>query len=158
MNKKKFIWGTVLLFLMYMVIFVLGFLNPFSQTSRNKRSFEKSISSLSEDVNEIELNDLTSFEWDVLYNFSGYSSTEYIDDILGFKSHVKPTYQEGRRHMIFVKNDKIVCRLINGDNEKYYFELPFFGEPYTSINSNSSIVLKTRREWRLILTAESDWE
>jgi len=152
MNKRKRIFSVGVGFLSLIFIVTLvsisTFLNPFLQ-AKNERSFERTVLSLPSDANEINLTDIVSFEWDALYSFSGYASTEYINGILGFKSIIKPTYQEDRSHVVFVKGGKIVCHIINGDNKNYTFAGP--GEEGFINSDLPSTVVLMRRDGHLHL-------
>lgn len=76
------------------------------------------------DNDKINLGSITQFSWDVVYQFGGYTDTETIDKVLGFESHISPTFNETFQHIVFVKNNKIVCRLTTG-NAPYYFDMPY---------------------------------
>ena len=141
-----------LLIIFIMVIIILIFINPFSQTYKNRHSFKKSISFLSEEIQEVTFNDLVSFDWDFVYSFHPYISNKEINEILGFESN-KPLemMNEYLESIVFVKNQEVVCYFVESPlSLKFSFD---FGKgefhktesreiDFWKISKNDYIILK----------------
>ena len=117
----------------------------------NEQSLKNSIPSWLDITTELTASFLSYFEWDVLYHFSGDASTEHIDNILGFKGDLQPTGQEDRSHIVFVKDSKIVCHVINGDDKEYYFDFI-----YDEAIDNTQTLDVTKQEGCVILSVQPD--
>lgn len=67
---------------------------------------------------EINLSDVTPFDWDKAYVFEPYTSPEKIYDTIGYKwRDIKKTESEDMIQMIFMRDNKVVCHLYG--YEKY---------------------------------------
>ncbi len=120
MRNKKFL---IPLGICLIVITVVVSAVWFSPRRVNSRAFEKTLQEVYRQTTksaEITLTDLTPFSWDTVYFFGGYTDTATIDKTIGFKSRISPTYQESDDHLVFVKNDKIVCHLETADTPCYF--------------------------------------
>lgn len=78
----------------------------------NSKSFEEQVSQIGQHADTINLNRITSFDWDVLYSFASYTPKERIYQVIGSKSdNIKETIAEGMNQAIFVKSGEVICSL-----------------------------------------------
>jgi len=82
-----------------------------SQQTDNTNALITNIKAL-ENKTEVMLKDITPFEWETVYSFGPYTSKEEIQKIIGFKADVGETVNEGMPHLIFVKDQEVVCELL----------------------------------------------
>ena len=126
-KKKAVIMGICVVIVLCFAVFVVSFYSPRIYGHRVERlliEMQKDIVTGKRSSGEqINLGSITPFSWDTMYQFGGYTSTEFIDKVLGFESHLSPTYQEGLHHIVFVKNNKIVCCFITRD-PSYWVDMP----------------------------------
>lgn len=81
---------------------------------KNNYSLLQNIQKLTETKPKaITLQELTDFEWDYVYDFKGYTDSDYIEKVIGMKS-VYPLYFKGdsdETSVLFMNKGKIVCYL-----------------------------------------------
>lgn len=91
----------------------------------NNQKLGNSIKSIQSD--NIKLNEVVPFDWDVVYTFEPYSSKESIEEIVGFKSgNIKENnINEGMVHLLFVKGEKVVASILGySTNLGYRLDFP----------------------------------
>ena len=99
-HKRK-----VLIFLS-VIILLCTFFDP--EVYINSRRLSNALAS--NDKDSLVLNDALPFNWDFLYSFDPYVSSERIEEVIGFKSrHIKTAVSEGMTQLIFVKGKKVVA-------------------------------------------------
>jgi len=90
------------------IAFLVIFGNPI--ILKNRSDFGYAIKNISTET--IKLNEITPFEWDIVYSFSPYTPKQEIENIIGFKSnHITETVNEGMIQLIFVRGNKVVCNI-----------------------------------------------
>ncbi len=82
-----------------------------SQQDKNEKAFIDNIKAIDNNA-EVSLNDITPFEWDMVYSFAPYTSKEKVQETIGFKANVSETVNEGMPHLVFVENKEVVCEII----------------------------------------------
>jgi hypothetical protein len=82
------------------------------QQNEYEQAFIKNIKAL-DDKTEVVLNDITPFDWDVVYSFAPYTSKEDIQKTIGFEAKVQETVNEGMLHLIFVKDKKVEYEIMD---------------------------------------------
>ncbi len=126
-KKKAVILGICVVIALCFAVFVVLFYSPRIYGHRVERlliEMQKDIVTGKRSAGEqINLGSITPFSWDTVYQFGPYTDTETMDRILGFESQLSPIFNESFRHIVFVKNNKIVCRLTTG-NPSYYIDMP----------------------------------
>ena len=95
------------------LVAILGYLvvgNPVVLINNHK--LENSIKSIQSD--NIKLNEVVPFDWDIVYTFEPYTSKENIEEIIGFKSSAikENNINEGMVHLLFVKGEKVVASIL----------------------------------------------
>jgi len=135
MKRKTIILSVSILIVLICGITVLLSLQPFSLASTNERMLKKTISSLSDDVEVIKINELIPFEWDYVYTFYPYMNIEEIEDIIGFRSNkIYMAESENIQQLLFVKDDKVVCNIFgSSSNLNFHFDLGEFENRYVKI-------------------------
>ena len=108
------------------LVTILGYLvigNPIVLI--NNKKLENSIKSIQSD--NIKLNEVVPFEWDVVYTFEPYASKESIEKIIGFKSNSikENNINEGMVHLLFVKGEKVMASILGySTNLGYRLDFP----------------------------------
>lgn len=108
------------------LVTILGYLvigNPIVLI--NNKKLENSIKSIQSD--NIKLNEVVPFEWDVVYTFEPYASKESIEKIIGFKSNSikENNINEGMVHLLFVKGEKVMASILGySKNLGYSLDFP----------------------------------
>ena len=91
-----------------------------SEVDKNNAALSEAVKAINTD--EIVLNDLTTFDWDVMYTFDHFLPKENIEKIIGFSSYyIKATYNEAQTQMIFLKDNKLVCSIWGYSNNIGFF-------------------------------------
>ncbi len=98
------------IFSIFLLIFCLAACGN-STMKKIEDSFRKSIEKI--ESSQVEIQDLTDFEWDYLYTFSPYTSTDQIEEIIGFKSAyiMDNMINEGITYLLFVKDNTVVANI-----------------------------------------------
>ena len=108
------------------LVTILGYLvigNPIVLI--NNKKLGNSIKSIQSD--NIKLNEVVPFDWDVVYTFEPYASKERIEEIVGFKSSAikENNINEGMVHLLFVKGKKVVASILGyNTNLGYHLDFP----------------------------------
>lgn len=108
------------------LVTILGYLvigNPIVLI--NNKKLGNSIKSIQSD--NIKLNEVVPFDWDVVYTFEPYASKERIEEIVGFKSSAikENNISEGMVHLLFVKGKKVVASILGySTNLGYRLDFP----------------------------------
>ncbi|WDV44068.1 hypothetical protein PV797_11065 [Clostridiaceae bacterium M8S5] len=82
-----------------------------SQQNKNEKELIKRIKGL-ENEKEVMLNNITPFEWELVYSFDPYTSKKEVKETIGFEANVSETVNEGMPHLVFVKDKEVVCEII----------------------------------------------
>lgn len=133
--KKVFI----MLISMLIVLNLSGCKAP-SFVDKNNASFKEAVRAINTD--EILLKDIVPFEWDIMYNFTPYTSREKIEEIIGFHSDdIIETVNEGMTQLLFVKDNQVVSSIC-GFSSHLGYSLFFGGYEgdYISISSSDNAV------------------
>nr|AGS52501.1 hypothetical protein [uncultured bacterium contig00005] len=103
-----------------MCLFFLTGCSDSSAVSENNAIFSENVKAISEDT--ITLNELATFEWDIMYSFIPFTPKKDIEEIIGISSReTRATYNEAQFQMIFVKDKKVVCSIMGYSNNYGYF-------------------------------------
>ena len=125
------------------------FISCTSQRSENKKALINNIKAL-ENKTEVELNNITPFEWDIVYSFGPYTTKEEVQETIGFKGNVGETVNEGMPHLVFVKDKEIVCEII-GYPSNLGIDINTFS---SSINAEDNVVFKVKNETGFVYLSE----
>ena len=116
----------IIIILCTILVTILGYLvigNPIVLI--NNQKLENPIKSIQSD--NIKLNEVVPFDWDVVYTFEPYASKENIEEIVGFKSSAikENNINEGMVHLLFVKEKKVVASILGySTNLGYRLDFP----------------------------------
>ena len=122
-KRNKF---TITIIFSTILVAILGYLvlgNPVVLINNYK--LENSIKSIQSD--NIKLNEVVPFDWDIVYTFEPYTSKENIEEIIGFKSSAikENNINEGMVHLLFVKGEKVVASILGySTNLGYRLDFP----------------------------------
>lgn len=119
-----------------------------SQHNKNEKAFIKNIKAL-EDMSEVVLNDVTPFEWEVVYSFGPYASKDKIQETIGFRANVGETVSEGMLHLLFVKDKEVVCEIIG-----YPSNLGVMMNLFGRIKIDDKVVFKVERKDSIVYLEE----
>lgn len=91
------------------------------QVKRNNRELGEAIRRIHTDT--VLLNEVTLFDWDEVYTPDPDQTKEEIEQMIGFSS---PDIQdndigEGMTHLIFVKDQQVVCSILGRPEELGYY-------------------------------------
>lgn len=106
----------------------------------NAESFGNNVRKI--ESTQVELGDLTEFEWDYLYTFSPYTPKETMEEVVGFESKdiIGNMVSEGTVYLLFVKDDKVVANVCSSvDSLGYYIRFGSYDE-YLCIESSQKAV------------------
>ncbi len=102
--KEKIITIMVILFAIGVGFIWYGY----HERMEREAALQKSMVSVAEE--EITLNQVVPFAWDVVYTFAPYTSKEEIEAEIGFRSHaIREAYSEGILQLVFVKGKQVVA-------------------------------------------------
>lgn len=107
----------------------------------NNKKLENSIKSIQSD--NIKLNEVVPFDWDVVYTFEPYASKESIEEIIGFKSSSikENNINEGMVHLLFVKGEKVMASILGySTNLGYRLDFPSKVTFVENAKFNASII------------------
>ena len=105
----------------------------------NADLLKEEVLSVEQSVETVNLNDITPFEWDVVYSFDPYTSKDMIYKTVGYKwDNINETVNEGMNQIVFLKDGKVVCYLY-GYPENNGYGIYFTGENETEIVSASML-------------------
>ena len=122
MTKKKIVLITAITVVLA-TIYLIFFFDPYTKVDKNNDAFRSVV--LLIDKKEVTLNELTPFDWDVMYTFSPYTPVEKMQEIMGVKSNrdISETVNEGMNQFFFVNGDKIVSSIYGySENIGFYFD------------------------------------
>lgn len=112
MKKSKKI---VIIISIIVAIIAIYIASTFLYSYYQKISFEKALTQAIAKNNEINLNDITSFEWDNFYIFLPYTTTEYINKMLGYnwlRRELLGLQYDENQLLVFTKDKKVVMSII----------------------------------------------
>lgn len=105
----------------------------------NADLLKEEVLSVEQSVETVNLNDITPFDWDVVYSFDPYTSEDMIYKTVGYKwDNINETVNEGMNQIVFLKDGKVVCYLY-GYPENNGYGIYFTGENETEIVSASML-------------------
>ncbi|MCT8138190.1 hypothetical protein H1D32_10745 [Anaerobacillus sp. CMMVII] len=105
----------------------------------NEALLKKEVLSIDENIKHINLQEVTPFEWDVMYSFAPYTSKDQIYDVVGYKwDKITETVSEGMNQIVFLKDGKVVCYLY-GYPENNGYGIYFLGENFKGVASKLSV-------------------
>lgn len=102
---------------------------------------------------EINLKDITPFDWDKAYVFEPHSSPKKIYDTIGYKwNDIKKTDSEDMIQMIFMKNKKVVCHLYGYEKQLFIdfkFNKSYYKDNVLTIypNKNDRFRFDVDKKW-----------
>ncbi|OXM87458.1 hypothetical protein [Paenibacillus rigui] len=103
----------------------------------NADLLKEEVLSIEQFVKTVNLNDITPFEWDVVYSFDPYTTKDTIYETVGYKwDNISETVNEGMNQIVFMRNGKVVCYLY-GYPENNGYGIYFTGENGTEVTSAS---------------------
>ncbi len=81
----------------------------------NEYNLTSAIKTIDKKNKTIILNEVVPFEWETLYSFEPYSSKEYMEEVIGFKSDeiYSDDISEDMLNLIFVQDGKVVARVLD---------------------------------------------
>lgn len=130
----------ITIIIIFVILVVIKSFNTNSIIEVNNLFFLEYVTQKNEE--KIILNNFSAFEWEQLFLFKPYSSTDYIENVIGLKSNlIKTTYSEGMNNLIFMNDDKIVS-IINGYPEDMgvWFDISDFDD-YIKITEQDNVIL-----------------
>ena len=78
----------------------------------NADLLKEEVLSIGQSVETVNLSDITTFEWDVVYSFDPYTTKDTIYETVGYKwDSISETVNEGMNQIVFLKDGKVVCYL-----------------------------------------------
>lgn len=97
---------------------IFGIWNPAEQNGRRLGNAIREFAVSAPDQSEIYLSELTDFDWNTVYSFDPYTSTEEMEQVLGFSSrNLTETVSENMVQLVFVGYDessgksRVVCNI-----------------------------------------------
>ena len=109
--NARVVLATLLALLTVFMLFATGC--SMSAEEINEKNCKKAISEYCKSSSDsLKLSDVTDFDWDAVYFFGPYTGASEIEQAIGIKNDLEPTYNESMHRAVFVKGDKIVCDLI----------------------------------------------
>ena len=107
-----------------------------SVVKENNDQFSNAVNAVT--AGNVVINDLTTFEWDVAYNFAPFTPKERMEEVIGFSSKdIKATYNEGHTQLIFVKDNEVVCSIWGyAANLGYFISFGRYDGGYIAIQNN----------------------
>ena len=139
----------------FIIVSVSG---PHTLADKNGQAFKNAIYALPNDTKQVDLRDLTPFDWDYMYSFYPYMSVEEIENIIGFKSNeIRMVESENIQQMLFVKDNKVVCSIFGSLNKlNFYFNLGEFEDRQIKISKTDDAVfdVETRNGIKYFSIAE----
>lgn len=89
-------------------------------TEKNEGSFHDKVKKI--EAKQVNIQELTEFEWDSLYIFSPYTSKKEIEEVIGFESEniVDNMVDESTTYLLFVKDNTVVANVYGSTNSLGY--------------------------------------
>ena len=113
---------------------------------KNEESFHGEVKKLvSAQVN---LQELTEFEWDLLYVFGPYTSKKEIEEVIGFESDniTDNMADESTTYLLFVKDNAVVANICgSADSLGYTFSFGYY-EKYLCIDNSKEVTFSVVEE------------
>lgn len=101
--KKRTIFSLVIVVVLVLAVSVF---HPIVRWNNHK--LQKAVQSLEAGV--VNWNEVVPFAWDAVYTFDPYTTTEQIEETIGFSSRsIQETVNEGMVQMLFVKDKRVVA-------------------------------------------------
>ena len=132
-----------IILLVSLIIITLLVINPFKKDiwDVNAEHFKSSFNIISGDAIIDDLSEWTPFEWDKLYSFSPYISTDEIYEIVGYKwDKISSTVSENMNQIVFVKDGKVQCYIYGYvENTKLGFNFGEYEGDYIKLSSKDKL-------------------
>ena len=129
---------------------------------KNKYDFGQSVINAAKatDFDEITLNEIVPFQWDIVYSFSPYTSRQEMERIIGVKSlMITETVSEGMVQLIFVKDGKVVCG-ITGYGQNLGYDVILWSDPcdggYALVRFEDHVPFSVERNGHVITLTRVD--
>ena len=144
--KKIFVIGSICVILLWLV----G-CGSSSTITNNNAAFSESVMATNAEV--ITLNELTTFEWDIMYTFAPFTPRESIERIIGFSSRdIRTTFNESQTQLIFVKNGEVVSSIWGyGNNLGFWISFGNFDSDYLAVTPNDTVLFSVDRSGEEII-------
>lgn len=155
--KKSYLIACVIAVIALVLSLIIIVQHKQNSCELNSKSFEEQVSQIGQHIDMINLNRITSFDWDVLYSFAPYTPKEKIYQVIGSKSDdIKETISERMNQVIFVKSGEVVCFLYGYPANDGYC-ISFLSEDYidgvVTLHSTDNINFRVSRNEGVIYLA-----
>jgi len=124
-----------------------------STIGNNNAAFSESVKAIDAEI--ITLNELTTFEWDIMYTFTPFTPRESIERVIGFSSRdIRTTFNESQTQLIFVRDGRIISSIWGyGNNLGYWISFDSFSGDYLAVTPNDTVLFSVDRSGaEIILT------
>lgn len=126
---------------------------------KNADLLKEKVLSIDETRVNVNLSEITPFDWDTVYTFSPYTSTQNIYNTVGYKwDTISETVNEGMNQIVFMKDGKVVC-YIYGYPVNNGYGISFRDEEYKNgaikLNNNKNLDFKVERKDDVIFLIQS---
>lgn len=143
MKKRIRIWIGLFAGILLLGYIIIG--NPVVFVHNHQ--LKSAITSISEDTDEITLNEIVPFQWDTVYTFEPYATREEIAEIIGFdSSSIRETVSEGMVQLLFVKDHKVTSSVC-GYASSLGYAVGFFDR----VDYEENAVFSVKREDGLVI-------
>lgn len=147
--KKSYL--ILLAFACIILIATILIFNPFKKKDiwdLNEKKLKENILSIKDVNNEIDLLDVTPFQWDELYSFAPYMPKEKIYEVVGYKwDDISETVSEGMNQIVFLKDGKVVCYVYGYSSNNVYgisFDKDHYKQGVLKFNSKDNLKFKVK--------------
>lgn len=126
---------------------------------KNADLLKEKVLSIDETRVNVNLSEITPFDWDTVYTFSPYTSTQNIYNTVGYKwDTISETVNEGMNQIVFMKDGKVVC-YIYGYPVNNGYGISFRDDEYKNgaikLNNNKNLDFKVERKDDVIFLIQS---
>ncbi|MDF2588545.1 MAG: lipoprotein [Anaerocolumna sp.] len=126
---------------------------------KNADLLKEKVLSIDETRVNVNLSEITPFDWDTVYTFSSYTSTQNIYNTVGYKwDTISETVNEGMNQIVFMKDGKVVC-YIYGYPVNNGYGISFRDDEYKNgaikLNNNKNLDFKVERNDDVIFLIQS---
>lgn len=115
----------------------------------NAELLKEEVLSIESSVEEVNLLDITPFEWDKVYFFEPYTQKEWIYETVGYKwDTISETVNEGMNQIVFIKNNQVVCYVYGyPENNGYGISM---SEKTTQVPAGSLLIADEQRPFEVV--------
>ncbi|WP_425807534.1 hypothetical protein ACHOLT_09445 [Desulfitobacterium sp. Sab5] len=76
----------------------------------NSKLLTDKVLSVGQNIETVNLSDITPFEWDMVYSFQPYTPKDKIYNAIGYEwDEISETLNEGMNQIVFMNDGKVVC-------------------------------------------------